>query len=50
MKTQILFYQVEKTPAPIISEKATITLPELKQTWLYDIETIAGKTYTFISQ
>ncbi len=43
------FYQTEKTAKPIISEKATITLPQLKPTWLYDVPTIAGKTYTFIS-
>ena len=44
------FYQTEKIAAPIISDKATITLPQLKQTWLYDVPTVAGKTYTFTSQ
>ena len=42
------FYQTEKIPAPIISDKATITLPQLKKTWLYDVETVACKTYTFV--
>ncbi|HVX26918.1 MAG TPA: glycoside hydrolase family 95 protein [Parafilimonas sp.] len=41
------FYQTEKIATPIISDKATITLPQLKQTWLYDVPTVAGKTYTF---
>jgi alpha-L-fucosidase 2 len=42
------FFQTEKTAAPILSDKATITLPQLKPTWLYDVPTIAGKTYTFV--
>ena len=45
-----LFYQVEEIPAPIISEKATVTSPELKPTFLYDFPTQAGKTYTFVAQ
>ncbi|MEO6550479.1 MAG: glycoside hydrolase family 95 protein [Ferruginibacter sp.] len=44
------FYQVEETPAPIISEKANIAPLELKETVLYDLPTQAGKTYTFIAQ
>ena len=43
------FYQVEETPAPIISQKATITSPQLKPTFLYDLPTQAGKTYTIAS-
>ena len=42
------FYQIEETPAPIISPKATITKPQLKKTFLYDLPTKAGKTYTLI--
>ena len=42
------FFQTEKAASPIISNKATITLPQLKPTWLYDIPTVAGKTYAFI--
>jgi alpha-L-fucosidase 2 len=36
------FYQTQKTATPIISDKATITLPDLKATWLYDVPTVAG--------
>ena len=42
------FYRTEQTPAPIISPAAAITPPALKQTWLYDLPTVAGKTYTLI--
>jgi alpha-L-fucosidase 2 len=42
------FYQTEKIATPIISDKATITLPQLKTTWLYDIDTKAGKIYTVV--
>lgn len=44
------FYQVEETPAPVISDKATITPPRLKETMVYDVPTQAGKTYTFVVQ
>jgi alpha-L-fucosidase 2 len=40
------FYQVEETPAPVVSAKATITPLNLKETLLYDLPTQAGKTYT----
>jgi len=40
------FYQVEKTPASVISDKAVITPPGLKPTLLYDMPTVAGQTYT----
>lgn len=40
------FYQTEKTAAPVISSKAVIVLPELKNTWLYDIPAQKGKTYS----
>lgn len=49
-KNTNLFYQVEETPAPIISEKATIAKQELKPTFVYDLPTQAGKTYTFVAQ
>ncbi|KAA9035690.1 glycoside hydrolase family 95 protein [Ginsengibacter hankyongi] len=42
------FYKTEVTPAPIISPKATITLPELKKTFVYDLPTQPGKTYTIV--
>jgi alpha-L-fucosidase 2 len=44
------FYYVEETPAPVISEKASITSPELKETMVYDLPTVAGKLYTLIAQ
>ncbi|MBA4197409.1 MAG: hypothetical protein C0459_07630 [Chitinophaga sp.] len=44
------FYKIIATHEPVISPKATITAPEIKQTLLYDIATQAGKTYTFIAQ
>jgi alpha-L-fucosidase 2 len=43
------FYQTEKTPTPIISSKATVTSPNLKEGWLYDIMTQSGQVYTLIS-
>jgi alpha-L-fucosidase 2 len=44
------FYLLDETPAPIVSPKATIALPELKETFLYDIATQPGQLYTFVSQ
>ncbi|AUD03637.1 glycoside hydrolase family 95 protein [Spirosoma pollinicola] len=44
------FYQIEPTPAPIVSEKATSTAPVLKETMLYDLPTQAGKLYTLVAQ
>jgi alpha-L-fucosidase 2 len=44
------FYQVEETPAALISDKANIAPLELKQTMVYDLPTQAGKTYTLIAQ
>ena len=43
-----VFYQTEKVATPIISDKAIITLPQLKQTWLYDINTQPGKLYSMV--
>jgi alpha-L-fucosidase 2 len=43
------FYQTEDTPAPVIASKATVTLPALIQTLVYDLSTQPGKEYTFIS-
>lgn len=43
------FYEVEQTPAPVISEKATIQFPQLKPTFLYDFPTQAGKAYVFVA-
>jgi len=44
------FYQTEKTAEPIVSPKANIPAPELKETLLYDLYTQRGKVYTFIAQ
>ena len=44
------FYQVEETPAAVISPKATLLLPQLKETFIYDIKTEAGKSYRLIAE
>ena len=44
------FYQVDETPEPIISAKAAITPPELKETLQYDLPTEKGKVYTLVRQ
>jgi alpha-L-fucosidase 2 len=45
-----MFYQIEKTPAPIVSPNAKVAAPALKETWEYDIPTQAGKIYTLLAQ
>jgi alpha-L-fucosidase 2 len=40
------FYAVEDTPEAIISPKASVAPPQLKETFLYDLPTQAGKTYS----
>jgi alpha-L-fucosidase 2 len=42
------FYYVEQTASAIVSAKANITMPQLENTFVYDIATQAGKTYTFV--
>jgi len=42
------FFRTPENPAPIISEKADLTLPQLKPTFLYDLNTQAGKSYTLV--
>jgi alpha-L-fucosidase 2 len=44
------FYQVVKTPSPVISSKTNITPPDLKETFLYDVSTRKGKLYTLIAR
>ena len=44
------FYQTEEIAAPIVSPNTSITPFQLKETFLYDIATQAGKTYTLITQ
>ncbi len=45
-----LFYKTENIPAPILSPKAAVNTPLLKQTFMYDIPTQQGTTYTLISR
>ena len=40
------FFQEDGVPAPVISQKATITSPQLRTTFLYDLPTQKGKIYT----
>lgn len=42
------FYQIEEIAAPLISEKAVVSSPELKETFLYDLPTSKGKIYTLL--
>jgi alpha-L-fucosidase 2 len=44
------FYETEGTPEPLLSPRATVTLPALKETWLYDIPTRAGAIVTLVAQ
>ncbi len=44
------FYQVEKTQDPVISAKATITTPVLKETFVYDLPTQPRQVITIISK
>ncbi|SHH54404.1 alpha-L-fucosidase 2 [Chryseolinea serpens] len=39
------FFRVEQTPSPLISASATVQLPQLSETKLYDIDTRAGGVY-----
>jgi alpha-L-fucosidase 2 len=45
-----LFYQVEELPKPVISSKAVITPPALKETLIYDIPTTAGTMVTLVAK
>jgi alpha-L-fucosidase 2 len=44
------FYQIEVTPDPIISDKAVITAPAIRETVLYDIPTQRGQLLSFIAK
>lgn len=44
------FYQVEETVTPVISDKANLDPLQLKETLVYDLQTQAGKSYTFLAQ
>ena len=43
------FYQTEITAEPLISEKAIISAPVLKETFVYDISTQPGQLITLVS-
>jgi alpha-L-fucosidase 2 len=40
------FYQIEEVKKPIISDKAKLNKLNIKETFLYDFQTTAGKIYT----
>jgi alpha-L-fucosidase 2 len=44
------FYRVDEIPTPVISSRATITPPVLRETMLYDLPTEKGKRYTLIAE
>lgn len=43
------FYQTEGGLAPVVSTEAVLETKEQKPTWVYDLESVKGKTYTIIS-
>lgn len=49
-KNENRFFQLDEVPSPILSPAAPVTLPELKETILYDIFTSPGKVYTMVAQ
>ena len=44
------FYQLPQIKEPLISPKAKLETIELRNTFLYDIETKPGEEYTFVSE
>jgi alpha-L-fucosidase 2 len=44
------FFATDIIPSPVISKNATITLPELKKTFVYDLPTESGAVYQFVSK
>jgi len=44
------FYYVEEIAEPIVSPQAMITMPALKESFMYDIPTQRGQVYTIISK
>ena len=44
------FYQLNETAEPIISKKSNIKALTVSPTFLYDIKTEKGKTYSFLIQ
>ncbi len=44
------FYKTESGKKPLISEKATVTLPELSKSFVYDISTKPGQVITLVPE
>jgi alpha-L-fucosidase 2 len=44
------FYKTEETPEPLLSSRAAVTIPALKETCLYDMPTTAGAILTLVAQ
>jgi alpha-L-fucosidase 2 len=44
------FFQLDEPLPPIVSPQAVISVPDLKQTFLYDLITKPGETYTLTAQ
>lgn len=44
------FFAVEKTSDPIISDKAVVTMPALKETFVYDIPTQRSQVITIVAE
>ncbi|MGZ3879845.1 MAG: glycoside hydrolase family 95 protein [Flavisolibacter sp.] len=44
------FYQLDETPAPLVSQTARIGSQQLKPTVLYDLPTQAGKVYSLVAR
>lgn len=42
------FYQITATKEALVSPVAPSSINNLKETFLYDVSTVAGKTYTFV--
>lgn len=49
-KNSNLFYEREETPSPKVSSRASPIPPQLRQTYLYDLPTQPGKSYTLITK
>lgn len=44
------FYKTEEIPEPLLSSRAIVTAPALKETWVFDIPTAAGTTLTLVAK
>lgn len=49
-KNANVFYQTEAIPAPVISPKGKVDLIQLKETFVYDVQTEKGKVYTMMAK